>query len=106
MLRTALAQSGGAALTEVELRDNVSLITGGGSNVVVLRTAGAAALVDSGPPEHAEELAKLVLGRLGLLDRRAACSTRTGISMHTGGNEAAALRRHDRSSRTRSRGSG
>jgi len=43
------------------------VITGAGTNVVVLRAAGSAALVDSGPPEHGAELARHVRGRLGLL---------------------------------------
>lgn len=85
-LRAAPAQSG-AALQEVELRDNLSLVSGGGSNVVVLRTAGSAAVIDSGPAEHADELAKLVLGRLGLLSVELLFNTHWH-PMHTGGNEA------------------
>jgi cyclase len=85
-LRVALAQSD-AALQEVELRDDVTLISGGGSNVIVLRTAGSAAVIDSGPPPHADELAKLVLGRLGLLSVELLFNTHWH-PMHTGGNEA------------------
>src|SRR5690349_1738428 len=65
-LRGAMAQRGGA-LTETPLRDDLTLVSGAGCNVVVLRTAGSAAVVDSGAPESAEELAKLVGGSLGLL---------------------------------------
>src|SRR5512139_3781573 len=67
--RGAAAQSAAAsnALGEVMLRDDLTLVTGASTNVVVLRTAGSAAVVDSGPPSHAAELAKLVLGRMGLL---------------------------------------
>jgi glyoxylase-like metal-dependent hydrolase (beta-lactamase superfamily II) len=86
MLRAALAQSG-AALEEVELRDNLTLVNGGGSNVIVLRTAGSAAVIDSGPAEHADELARLVLGRLGLLSVELLFNTHWH-PMHTGGNEA------------------
>src|SRR5690242_4075464 len=64
--RGSFAQSGNA-LGEVMLRDDLTLVTGATTNVVVLRTAGSAAVVDSGPPTHASELAKLVRGRMGLL---------------------------------------
>jgi glyoxylase-like metal-dependent hydrolase (beta-lactamase superfamily II) len=53
----------------------------------VLRTAGSAALIDSGPSEHADELAKLVGGRLGLLSVELLFNTHWH-PMHTGGNEA------------------
>ncbi|HUQ51215.1 MAG TPA: MBL fold metallo-hydrolase, partial [Gammaproteobacteria bacterium] len=82
---TAGAQS--TALTETPLRENLSLITAGVSNVVVLRTAGSAALIDSGPPEHAEELARLVRGKLGLLAVELLFNTHWHPT-HTGGNEA------------------
>ncbi len=65
-LRPASAQPPAAnaqpatALTAVPLRADLTLITGAGSNVVVLRGATAAAIVDSGPPERATELAALV----------------------------------------------
>jgi cyclase len=83
---TAMAQSS-AELSETPLRDDLSLITGGGSNVLFLRAAGAAALVDSGPPERAEELAKLVRGNLGLLSVELLFNTHWHPA-HTGGNEA------------------
>jgi glyoxylase-like metal-dependent hydrolase (beta-lactamase superfamily II) len=85
VLRAVGAQS--AALTETPLREDLSLITGGGSNVVVLRAAGSAALVDSGPPAHAEELARLVRGKLGLLSVELLFNTHWHPA-HTGGNEA------------------
>jgi len=85
LLRAAVAQE--SALTETPLRDNLSLITGAGSNVLVLRAAGAAALVDSGTPELADELAKLVRGRLGLLGVELLFNTHWHPA-HTGGNEA------------------
>jgi glyoxylase-like metal-dependent hydrolase (beta-lactamase superfamily II) len=86
VLRGAAAQST-PALGEIELRDDLSLVTGLSTNVVVLRTAGAAALVDSGPPAHAAELAKLVRGRLGLLPVELLFNTHWHLE-HTGGNEA------------------
>jgi glyoxylase-like metal-dependent hydrolase (beta-lactamase superfamily II) len=85
LLRTAMAQSGGP-LTETPLRDDLTLISGAGSNVVVLRTAGSAAVVDSGAPENAEELAKLVRGSLGLLSVEVLFNTHWHPA-HTGGND-------------------
>lgn len=85
-LRRAAAQSA-PALGEVELRDDLSLVTGLPTNVVVLRTAGSAALVDSGPPSHGAELAKLVGGRLGFLSVELLFNTHWHLA-HTGGNEA------------------
>ncbi len=85
--RGAWAQSSAAPFREVPLRDGAALITGAGSNVVVLRTAGAAAVVDSGPPERAAELAKLVRGDLGLLAVELMFNTHWH-PVHTGGNEA------------------
>ena len=87
LLRDARAQGSAAALREVPLRDGAALITGAGSNVVVLRTAGAAAVVDSGAPERASELAKLVRGDLGLLTVELLFNTHWHPA-HSGGNEA------------------
>ena len=86
-LRGAGAQSGPPALREFELRDDLKLVTGMGSNCVVLRAAGAAAVVDSGPPDHANELAKRVLGDSGLLSVELLFNTHWHPD-HTGGNEA------------------
>src|SRR5215203_1568862 len=87
LLRGAAAQGAPAALAEVALRDDVTLVTGLSSNVVVLRAAGVAAVVDSGPPQHANELAKLVRGKLGLLSVELLFNTHWHPD-HTGGNEA------------------
>ena len=87
LLRAAAAQDEPAALREIALRDDLTLVAGAGTNVVVLRTAGAAAVVDSGAPEHAAELAKLVRGRLGLLPVELLFNTHWHPA-HTGGNEA------------------
>jgi cyclase len=83
-LRPAAAQS---ALRESELRDGLRLVTGMGSNAVVLRAAGAAAVVDSGSPERAAELAKLVRGDSGFLSVELLFNTHWHPA-HTGGNEA------------------
>jgi len=87
-VRGAAAQTAASnALGEVVLRDDLTLVTGSSTNVVVLRTAGSAAVVDSGPPSHAAELAKLVRGRMGLLPVELLFNTHWHVA-HTGGNEA------------------
>jgi len=85
--RRAAAQSGATPLGEAALRDDLTLVTGLSSNVIVLRAAGAAAVVDSGPPQQAAELAKLVRGKLGLLSVELLFNTHWHPD-HTGGNEA------------------
>src|SRR5688572_7397890 len=86
--RGAAAQSAASnALGEITLRDDLTLVTGLSTNVVVLHTAGSAAVVDSGPPPQAAELAKLVRGRLGLLPVELLFNTHWHLQ-HTGGNEA------------------
>jgi glyoxylase-like metal-dependent hydrolase (beta-lactamase superfamily II) len=87
VLREAGAQTAPRALGEVALRDDLTLVTGLPSNVVVLRAAGAAAVVDSGPPERANDLAKLVRGNMGLLSVELLFNTHWHPA-HTGGNEA------------------
>jgi len=87
LLRGAAAQSAPAPLEEVALRDDLTMVTGADSNVIVLRAAGAAAVVDSGPPELANALAKLVRGNLGLLSVELLFNTHWHPA-HTGGNEA------------------
>ena len=87
LLRAAAAQSVSPPLGEEALRDDVMLVTGAGSNVVVLRTAGAAAVVDSGPPARANDVAKLVRGNFGMLSVELLFNTHWHPA-HTGGNEA------------------
>ncbi len=86
LLRGVAAQSA-PSLEQTELRDGIDLVTGAETNVVVLRAAGTAILVDSGPPEHGAELARLVRGRLGLLPVELLFNTHWHPA-HTGGNEA------------------
>jgi glyoxylase-like metal-dependent hydrolase (beta-lactamase superfamily II) len=81
----ARAQS--SALSELPLRDDLNMISGLGSNAIVLHAAGSAAVVDSGPAQHANELAKLVRGKLGLLSVELLFNTHWHPD-HTGGNEA------------------
>ncbi len=98
LLRAAAAQST-APLTDVPLRDGLSVITGAGSNVVLLRAAAAAALVDSGPPEHAAELAKLVQGKLGGLPVEPLFNTHWHPDAHRRQRNAARCRYDDRRAR-------
>jgi cyclase len=86
LLGSAAAQ-GTAALTATPLRDGLSLVGGAGGNVVLLKAGGAAALVDSGAPEHASALAAFVRTQLG------GSTPGTLINTHwhpaaTGGNDA------------------
>ena len=87
LFRPAAAQTGLPPLDEVDLRDDVTLVTGAGTNVVVLRAAGVAAVVDSGPPERANDVAKLVRGNFGMLSVELLFNTHWHPA-HTGGNEA------------------
>ncbi len=80
--RATDAQAAAATFAETPLRGGMTVITGAGSNVVVLRTATSAALVDSGPPEHAAEIKKFV----GALPVELLFNTHWH-PLHTGGNE-------------------
>jgi glyoxylase-like metal-dependent hydrolase (beta-lactamase superfamily II) len=75
------------SLGEVALRDDLTLVTGTGSNVVVLSTGTAGAVVDSGPPERAHDLATAIRARLGATPVAALFNTHWHPA-HTGGNEA------------------
>jgi len=52
-------------LARLPLTDRLSVITGAGSNVVVLETADGLALVDSGAPEHAAALMAFLAAEYG-----------------------------------------
>lgn len=56
----ALRARGAPAPSAVPLREGLVQIEGAGGNVVALETSEGVVLVDSGAPEHAEALAKLV----------------------------------------------
>jgi len=83
-LRPASAQP--ATLDAIPLRADLTQIVGAGSNVVLLRARDAATVVDSGPPEHAAEIAKLVRDTVGALPLTTLLNTHWHPS-HTGGNE-------------------
>jgi glyoxylase-like metal-dependent hydrolase (beta-lactamase superfamily II) len=86
--RTAAAQSN-APLTETTIRDGLTLIGGAGGNAVLLQSSSGAAMVDSGAPERATDVAASVRQRLG--DRRLEALFNTHWHpSHTGGNDALA----------------
>ena len=85
LLRTAAAQDT-ASLTETALRDGLTLLGGAGGNVVLLQSGSAAAMVDSGAPERAADLAARVRRRLGELRLEALFNTHWHPA-HTGGND-------------------
>ena len=63
LLGSAAAQAA-APFTTTPLRDGLTLIGGAGGNITLLKTPNAAALVDSGAPEHAAALSALVRAQL------------------------------------------
>ena len=86
LLGSAVAQTA-APFTSTPLRDGLTLIGGAGGNIAFLKTANAAALVDSGAPEHAAALSALVRSQL------AGVPIDTLLNTHwhpaaTGGNDA------------------
>ena len=94
--RTAARRGGAeraAALGEVALRDDLRLSRAPAATSSCCARPAAAAVVDSGPPEHATELAKLVRGDLGLLRRRAPVQHALASRTH-GRQRGAALGRH------------
>lgn len=88
--RTVRAQAP-AALEVRELRGGLQLVSGAGGNVVLLRTPDGAVQVDSGSPERARDLAKLVAERFDGAPTRTLFNTNWRLH-HTGGNEAVAPR--------------
>ena len=87
--RPARAQSGGK-LEVQELRGGLVLVSGAGGNVVLLRTPEGAVQVDSGSPERAADLAKVVAERFQSTPRTL-FNTNWRLD-HTGGNESVAPR--------------
>jgi glyoxylase-like metal-dependent hydrolase (beta-lactamase superfamily II) len=73
-------------LRTAALRDGLTLVTGGGGNVVALKTGSGSAVVDSGSPEHANEIAALLRSQLGELRLEALFNTHWHPD-HTGGND-------------------
>src|SRR5262249_22408810 len=71
-------------LTTTQLTDNISLIGGAGSNVLVLNTSDGVLMVDGGSADKSADLLKLVGGRVQVL-----FNTHWHLD-HSGSNEAAA----------------
>lgn len=69
------------------LRDGISLILGAGGNVVLMHDGAAAAMVDSGAPEHASTTTALVAERIGRKPVDVLFNTHWHLA-HTGGNDA------------------
>jgi len=90
---TALLQAGSTAsadeLAAQRLTGNLSLITGAGSNVVVLETPEGLALVDSGAPESAEALLNFIDDQFDGAPIRVLFNTHWHLD-HTGANEVIA----------------
>src|SRR5262247_3905437 len=59
------AQSGTSAIAVTRLTDSFSLITGAGSNVLLLNTPDGALLVDGGAAERSADLLKVVSEQTG-----------------------------------------
>lgn len=72
------------ALSTTKLTDNISLISGAGSNVLVLTTPDGVLLVDGGSAEHSADLLRLAGGPVRVL-----FNTHWHLD-HTGSNEAVA----------------
>jgi glyoxylase-like metal-dependent hydrolase (beta-lactamase superfamily II) len=72
-----------------ELRGGLVLVTGAGGNVVLLRTSEGGVQVDSGSPDRAPDLAKLVATRFDGVPSRTLFNTNWRLD-HTGGNEMVA----------------
>lgn len=85
----AFMQAASAAETtirSVPLTERVTLVTGAGGNIVVLRTDDGLVLVDSGAPEHAEALRAHLVTEFGGAPVRVVFNTHWHPA-HTGGND-------------------
>ncbi|MGH8228298.1 MAG: MBL fold metallo-hydrolase [Steroidobacteraceae bacterium] len=76
----------GSPLTLTRLTDRLTVLSGGGGNVVALSGPEGVLLVDSGAPEHARDLLEAVASLPGGHHVRTLFNTHWHLS-HTGGNE-------------------
>jgi glyoxylase-like metal-dependent hydrolase (beta-lactamase superfamily II) len=58
--KLACGQGYGAAVTAQQLTDNITLLSGAGTNIIALRGPDGVALVDGGLREHAAQVLELV----------------------------------------------
>src|SRR5262245_37875896 len=83
----SLAQrSAAASLTAAKLTDNIALVTGAGSNVVLVNGPDGVLMVDAGSPEHSTDLLSFVGDHSG--GRVQALFNTHWHLEHTGANEA------------------
>jgi len=60
----AIAQAVPAEITAAKLTDDFSVLTGAGSNVLILTSPEGVLMVDGGLPEHSADLMKIVSGQM------------------------------------------
>ena len=82
----AWAQSGGGGLTASKLTDNISLINGAGSNILLVNGPEGVLLVDGGSSEYSANLVQFVTGQPGAGRIQALFNTHWHLE-HTGSNE-------------------
>jgi len=86
---SALRNAFGQSLTATKLADNFTLVSGAGSNVLVLSTPDGVLMVDGGMAEHSAELLKLISGQSDPPRIQVLFDTHWHLD-HTGSNESAA----------------
>ena len=86
--RKGFAQSAGSQITTTKLADNYTLLSGSGSNVLVLNGPEGVLMVDGGLAEHSADLLKAATGLSPAGRLQALFNTHWHVE-HTGSNEAA-----------------
>jgi glyoxylase-like metal-dependent hydrolase (beta-lactamase superfamily II) len=86
--RKGFAQSGGSQIITTKLADNYTLLSGAGSNVLVLHGPEGVLMVDGGLAEQSTELLKAATGLSPAGRLQALFNTHWHVE-HTGSNEAA-----------------
>src|SRR5204863_6342147 len=84
---TAWAQGAVGSITATKLTDNITVIGGAGSNVVLVNGPEGVLLIDGGSPEHSADLVQFVTGQPGGGRIQAVFNTHWHLE-HTGSNEA------------------
>jgi glyoxylase-like metal-dependent hydrolase (beta-lactamase superfamily II) len=86
---SAFRTASGQNLTASKLADNFTLVSGAGSNVLVLSTPEGVLMVDGGMGEHSAELLKLISGQSDMARIQVLFNTHWHLD-HTGSNESVA----------------